>query len=513
MQKGSTRLGWPVDDILPLFHATKMFALNHFFYDKNHFFEHILLAGGKYLCPLLLRSISMMNQDTLQLLKQYDLPTPRYTSYPTVPYWDFNSIDENAWKESVIKTFIAEKGEICLYIHLPFCENLCTFCACNKRITVNHAVELPYLVALFKEWKIYRSLFPFQPTIKEIHLGGGTPTFFSPQNLLSLIKGITRDALIAPDHEFSIEVHPNFSTEEHLKELAAIGFNRISLGVQDFDPKVQFAINRMQSFEKTKEVVDWARKHNYQSINIDLIYGLPFQTVESVELSMQSIQSLMPDRIAFYSYAHVPWKSKVQRRYNDHDLPRAEEKWKMYQRGKELLEKEGFKSIGMDHFALPNDKMMLAAATGKLHRNFMGYTTTNSKLLIGLGASSISDSWNAFVQNEKTVEDYQSRVMGGSLPIMTGHLLTKEDELIRSLILDLICKGSTTLPKDQLSADYIERALQQLALLQKNELLTIEGNLILVTQKGASFIRNICACLDAKLMEKGSVVNTFSKAI
>lgn len=454
-----------------------------------------------------------MNQDTLQLLKKYDLPTPRYTSYPTVPYWDFNSMDENVWKESVVKTFIAEKGEICLYIHLPFCENLCTFCACNKRITVNHAVELPYLVALLKEWKIYRSLFPFQPTIKEIHLGGGTPTFFSPQNLLNLIQGITRDALIAPDHEFSIEVHPNFSTEEHLKELAAIGFNRISLGVQDFDPKVQFAINRIQSFEKTKEVVDWARKHNYQSINIDLIYGLPFQTVESVELSMQSIQSLMPDRIAFYSYAHVPWKSKVQRRYHDDDLPRAEDKWKMYQRGKELLEKEGFKSIGMDHFALPDDKMMLAATNGKLHRNFMGYTTTVSKLLIGLGASSISDSWNAFVQNEKTVEDYQASVLKGELPIINGHLLNAEDEIIRNLILDLMCKGSTIIPEEKLDKTYVKNVFQQLQKLEKDHLVLLEKTKITVTQKGNSFIRNICACLDEKLMQNTKAGETFSKAI
>lgn len=463
--------------------------------------------------PLTGSKLPFMSKEVLQLLHRFDIPTPRYTSYPTVPYWDFSGINESTWKDSVIKTFEKEKGELCLYIHLPFCENLCTFCACNKRITVNHAVELPYLEALLKEWEIYRALFPFAPTIKEIHLGGGTPTFFSPQNLVRLIKGLTRDAIIAADHEFSIEVHPNFSTEEHLRELSNIGFNRISLGVQDFDPKVQFAINRIQTFEKTKEVVEWARKHNYQSINIDLIYGLPFQTVESVELSMERIQSLMPDRIAFYSYAHVPWKSKVQRRYADEDLPGAEEKWKMYHRGKTLLEAAGFVSIGMDHFALAEDKMMLAAKEGNLHRNFMGYTTTNSKLLIGLGASSISDSWNAFVQNEKTVEDYQKRVMNRELPLMNGHLLNPEDEMIRSLILDLMCKGYCDLPENKEDMDYWNHVFSRLKKIREDGLVILEGNRISVPAKGNLFIRNICACLDARLMRSENRNNTFSKAI
>jgi len=454
-----------------------------------------------------------MNRDILSLLHQYDIPTPRYTSYPTVPYWDFSSIHHSSWKQSVIKTFEAENGELCLYIHLPFCENLCTFCACNKRITVNHEVEIPYIEALLKEWSIYRNFLPFKPTIKEIHLGGGTPTFFSPENMVQLIQGLTQDALIADDHEFSVEVHPNFSTEEHLKKLAEVGFNRISLGVQDFDPKVQYAINRIQSFDKTKEVVEWARKYNYQSINIDLIYGLPHQTVQSVELSMKLIQSLMPDRIAFYSYAHVPWKSKVQRRYSNHDLPEAEEKWKMYQCGKEMLEEAGFVSIGMDHFVLPGDKMMLAAKEGNLHRNFMGYTTTQSKLLIGLGASSISDSWTAFVQNEKTVEDYQARVMSGEMPIVNGHLLNTEDEIIRNLILELMCKGSTIIPENKLEQTYVENVFKQLQNLEKDNLVHIEKCKITVTKKGNSFIRNICACLDAKLMQKKNTGDTFSRAI
>ncbi|MBC7508014.1 MAG: radical SAM protein, partial [Ferruginibacter sp.] len=231
-----------------------------------------------------------MTQDLLQLLKKYDVPTPRYTSYPTVPYWDFSTLDEDKWKQSVIQTFNAENGGLCIYIHLPFCENLCTFCACNKRITKNHAVEDPYISTVLKEWEMYKQMLPAAPIIKEIHLGGGTPTFFSPANLVQLITGITKDAVIAPHHEFSVEVHPNYTTEEHLEKLASTGFNRISLGVQDFDPKVQFIINRIQTYEQTKQVVDWAKKHGYQSINIDLIYGLPHQTLESIEYSIDRIQ-------------------------------------------------------------------------------------------------------------------------------------------------------------------------------------------------------------------------------
>ena len=455
-----------------------------------------------------------MDTSIINLLQKYDVPTPRYTSYPTVPYWDFSTIDEAKWKQSVLETFIAENGELCIYIHLPFCENLCTFCACTKRITKNHAVEDPYIMAVLKEWGMYRSMLPSPPVIKEIHLGGGTPTFFSATNLLQLINEITKDAIVKQDHEFSIEVHPNYTTEEHIEKLAAAGFNRISLGVQDFDPKVQFAINRIQTFERTKEVVDWARKYHYSSINIDLIYGLPHQTIDSVKYSVNKVCSLMPDRIAFYSYAHVPWKSKGQRRYTDEDLPAAGQKWEMYNLGKQLLEAAGFVSIGMDHFALPDDKLFTAAVAGNLHRNFMGYTTTKSKLIIGLGASSISDSWNAFAQNEKVIEDYEAKINRGVLPLVNGHLLNEEDVIIRKKILELMCENKTNLG-NKLAPAFLDNAFLKLQTLQADGLVMIDGKNIDVTNKGKSFIRNISAAIDAKLWrnEKTRVENTFSKAI
>lgn len=449
----------------------------------------------------------------LSLLQKYDLPTPRYTSYPTVPYWDFGTLTEASWKETVVNTFLEENGELCIYIHLPFCENMCTFCACNKRITVNHAVEDPYISSVLKEWAMYRSLLPATPVIREIHLGGGTPTFFSPDNLEQLIKGITKDAIVKDDHEFSIEVHPNYTTEEHIKRLASVGFNRISLGVQDFDPKVQFVINRIQSFEKTKEVVDWARKYQYTSINIDLVYGLPHQTVRSVEHTVELIKTLMPDRIAFYSYAHVPWKSKVQRRYSEADLPAAADKWAMYSRGRELLEEAGFQPIGMDHFALANDKLFTAAREGKLHRNFMGYTTTRSKLIIGLGVSSISDAWYCFAQNEKEVEAYEAKISQGILPLVHGHQLSEEDTVIRRKILELMCENETVLDHPVLDPAFIEAAFDKLVLLEADELVKVSGRKIQVTEKGRSFIRIISAAMDTYLWRNHSGANTFSKAI
>ena len=450
--------------------------------------------------------------DLKTLLQKYDVPTPRYTSYPTVPAWDNSSMDELKWKEKVATRFKLENGELAIYIHLPFCENLCTFCACNKRITKNHKVEDPYISAVIKEWNIYRRFLPGIPVIREIHLGGGTPTFFSPHNLELLITSILRDCKVPNDKEFSIEVHPNYTTEEHLETLSRCGFKRISIGVQDFDPKVQLAINRIQTFEKTKEVVDWARKHGYTSVNIDLVYGLPHQTTFSVLHSISCIRMLMPDRIAFYSYAHVPWKSKVQRRYSEEDLPPAEMKLAMYTTGRQELEDAGFTAIGMDHFALKQDSMFAAAAEGRLHRNFMGYTTTGSKLLIGLGTSSISDCWDGFIQNDKTVESYEAIIETGRIPIVSGHALSGEDLDVRRIILDLMCKGSASFSGDHLSTGYFKTVQERLQPFINEGLVNIEGMQIMISGTGKTFIRNIASAFDTSLFKEG-VYNQFSKAI
>jgi oxygen-independent coproporphyrinogen-3 oxidase len=283
--------------------------------------------------------------------------------------------------------------------------------------------------------------------------------------------------------------------------------------VQDFDPKIQFAINRIQSFETTKEVVDWARKYNYTSINVDLIYGLPHQTIHSVLHTINLIKKLMPDRIAFYSYAHVPWKSKAQRHYTEADLPTASEKWDIYCTGKSLLEDAGYKSIGMDHFAMPDDKLFIAEANGNLHRNFMGYTTTRSKLIIALGMSAISASQNAFVQNEKVVEAYENKIAQGILPLENGHLLDEEDIIIQQYIHELMCLNKTTLDINSLDPDFLISAFSKLKTLDEDGLVIVDENTIHVTSKGKLFIRNICAAIDAQLYRKQISTRTFSKAI
>lgn len=257
------------------------------------------------------------------LLRKYDVPTPRYTSYPTVPCWDSSTFSQDEWTKSVQRTFIESNDSkgISLYIHLPFCESLCTYCACTTRITKNHNVEITYIQAILKEWESYRNIFEEKPQIREIHLGGGTPTFFSPQNLHWLINYIIEGADLHPDYEFSFEGHPNNTTREHLETLHDLGFSRVSFGVQDLDERVQQTINRIQPFENLERAAGEAREVGYDSVSFDLIYGLPFQNPFSISDTFDKIISLKPDRIAFYSYAHVPWMKPGQRGFEDSDLP------------------------------------------------------------------------------------------------------------------------------------------------------------------------------------------------
>ncbi len=287
------------------------------------------------------------------LIDKYNIPGPRYTSYPTVPYWDESTFSPEKWKESVIRSFNESNPEegISIYIHLPFCEALCTFCACHKRITKQHSVEIPYLESVLKEWRLYLELFSEKPKLKELHLGGGTPTFFSPQNLRTLLEGIFDTVEIAEHQEFSFEGHPNNTTREHLQTLYDLGFRRASFGVQDYDPKVQKAINRIQPFEKVKEVTEIAREIGYTGISHDLVFGLPHQTWDSNGHTIRKTMELKPDRLAFYSYAHVPWVKGVgQRGFDENDLPSGEEKRRLYEDGKRLLENLGYIEVGNGSF-------------------------------------------------------------------------------------------------------------------------------------------------------------------
>lgn len=446
------------------------------------------------------------------LFARYNVPAPRYTSYPTVPYWDNKNVNENNWKGIVSKNFSETNPAegISIYIHLPYCESLCTYCGCNTRITKNHSVEEPYIDAVLNEWAIYLNVFKNKPLIREIHLGGGTPTFFSAEMLEKLINGILLKSLVSPGYEFSIEAHPNYTNNKQLETLYKNGFRRISFGIQDFDHKVQKTINRIQSFETVQRVTDAARNTGFNSINFDLLYGLPYQTEESIVNTINKVKLLMPDRIAFYSYAHVPWIKPGQRSYTEADLPSGHEKRKLYETGRIVLEKEGYIEIGLDHFALPGDHLYIASEQEKLHRNFMGYTTNETKLLIGLGVSSISDGWYGFIQNEKKVEDYIRKVNSGDLAILRGHNHTNEDLLIRETITNIMCKMETSL---DMKFSVINEAVMLLNPMIEDGLVYVFPNKLVVTEKGKPFLRNICMAFDKKLIDRQPQTQVFSSAI
>jgi oxygen-independent coproporphyrinogen-3 oxidase len=453
-----------------------------------------------------------MSTKTLQ--DKYNVAAPRYTSYPTVPYWDAESFNSENWKEAVITSFDQRNAAdgISLYIHLPFCESLCTYCGCNTRITRNHAVEDPYISAVLKEWQLYVALLPTRPMIRELHLGGGTPTFFSPENLAKLIKGVFELADHHPEAAFSFEGHPGNTKKGHLETLHALGFERVSFGIQDFDPKVQLIINRIQSYYEVEKATLQAREAGYSSVNYDLVYGLPLQTLNGLIDTVSSVLTLRPDRIAFYSYAHVPWVKPGQRRYTEKDLPAPALKQQLYETGREMLKAGGYTEIGMDHFTLTSDSLYAAEKNGTLHRNFMGYTDQYSRLMIGLGVSSISDTWTGFAQNVKKVEEYLDLVNAGQIPVFKGHILNDDDLILRQHILNIMCKGHTSwnLPSQQ--SDEFFQGLERMQLLAADNLVEIGETALKVTGRGKRFLRNICMTLDARLWANQPTTPLFSMA-
>ena len=450
------------------------------------------------------------------LVQKYNVPGPRYTSYPTVPYWEEASFSREAWQQSLQRAFAESNASegISLYIHLPFCESLCTFCGCHKRVTKRHEMEQPYIQAVLKEWDLYCQLLPDRPMIKEIHLGGGTPTFFSVAHLQQLIQGILAKAAVAPEHEFSFEGHPNNTTREHLQALYDLGFRRVSYGVQDYNEKVQKAIHRIQPYEHVQRVTEWARDIGYTSISHDLVFGLPFQNLDDVLNTIQQTTQLNPDRLAFYSYAHVPWiKGNGQRGFKDDDVPKDELKRTLYEEGKKKLLAHGYHEIGMDHFALKSDAMYQAFQQGSLHRNFMGYTASKTQLMIGLGLSSISDSWYSFAQNEKTLEDYYARLEQNEIPVFRGHVLTAEDLMIRRHILNLMCSFQTSWAEPEMQFPELPEVLKQLEEMQEDGLLTLFEDHLQVTEQGKPFVRNICMAFDLRLKRKVPSTRIFSMTI
>ncbi|UJH90831.1 oxygen-independent coproporphyrinogen III oxidase [Antarcticibacterium sp. 1MA-6-2] len=451
-----------------------------------------------------------------QLIQKYNVAGPRYTSYPTVPYWNSDLFSVENYKKSLQDSFAASnKSEgISIYIHLPFCESLCTFCGCNKRITKRHEVESPYITAVLKEWDLYTDLLKERPLVREIHLGGGTPTFFSPENLKMLIEGLFKKADRAEDYDFSFEGHPNNTKPEHLEMLYGLGFTRVSYGVQDYNLEVQLAIHRFQPFKNVKDATENARKAGYTSVGHDIIFGLPFQTVEHIRTTIAKTKELMPDRIAFYSYAHVPWiKGNGQRGFKEEDLPTADVKREMYETGKQLLAEAGYVEIGMDHFALKSDSLYKAVKEKKLHRNFMGYTTSKTKVMIGLGVSAISDSWSGFAQNEKKIEDYYDRLEANELPLYRGHILTEEDEVIRQHILNLMCRLETSWEDKNVYFSEIPDILIKLKEMESDGLVEMSSKSIKITEAGRPYVRNVCMAFDLLLQRSKPETQLFSMTI
>lgn len=457
-----------------------------------------------------------MSVQATSLIQKYNVPGPRYTSYPTVPYWEEQYFSLEQWKQTLKRSFAEsnQKEGISLYIHLPFCESLCTFCGCHKRVTKRHEVEQPYIQAVLKEWDLYCELLEEKPMIKEIHLGGGTPTFFSIEHLTQLIKGILAKAEIAPEHEFSFEGHPNNTTYEHLQGLYDLGFRRVSYGVQDYNETVQKAIHRIQPYENVKQVTEWAREIGYTSISHDLVFGLPFQSLEDLLTTIGQTNTLMPDRLALYSYAHVPWiKGNGQRGFKDADVPKDEIKRQCYEEGKKKLLAHGYHEIGMDHFALESDNMYQAFKEGSLHRNFMGYTASKTQVMIGLGISSISDSWYSFAQNIKTIEEYYECLEQNEIPVVKGHVLSQEDLIIRKHILNLMCSFTTSWADEHMQFAEIDEVLEQLKEMSQDQLIKIVDSSVTILEKGKPFVRNICMAFDLRLKRKMPENRIFSMTI
>lgn len=455
---------------------------------------------------------------TLELLRKYDVPGPRYTSYPTVPAWqEHMSLNSH---ENSLKNIQGDEP-LSLYFHLPFCENLCHFCGCYKIITKDHSRSRLYVDTLNQEINLVsQKLVHSQKNVSQIHLGGGTPNFISPQELHDLMQTIRKEFNILPDAEIAIEMHPRTSTEAFCEELKKQGFNRISLGVQSFDDHVQSLINRFQTFEQTHSMMERLRQLGFQSFNFDLIYGLPGDTLEKFQQTLDLSLSLKPDRYAVYSYAHVPWKSKVQRSFRDEDLPSPETKLKMFDLALSTFSNQGLKQVGMDHFSTPNDELYLALTHKKLHRNFMGYSTRKDAHQIGFGLSSISYIAGNYYQNTKDMDEYTQKTQSGSLTSYRGYELTEEDHRRRDIITEIMCHmqidvASYDSKNNKTFAQHFAKEWVLLKNFERDGLIEIHPEKITVNESGKLVLRNLAMIFDAYLddVKKNSVNPVFSRTI
>lgn len=433
------------------------------------------------------------------LIEKYNKPIPRYTSYPPVPFWNGNH-EESMWICHIKDSYDPQIG-LDIYIHVPFCERLCYYCGCNRTITKNHGVEQSFCELIVKEWDLYVKKLGFNPLINSLHFGGGTPNFLSQENLSLLLSNILINK--SEDFKGSIEIDPRTIKKEHFDFFKEFDISRVSLGIQDFNPDVQKAINRFQSYDLVNGVVQRLRDIGIQSINFDLIYGLPKQTVATIEETFDLVKKLEPDLIAFYSYAHLPERLKNQNLINSQDLPSANVKRELYLTGKERLEKEGYIEIGMDHFAKPGSYLHQAMQTKSIHRNFMGYVDKKSNVLIGLGPTSISDSSLSFVQNNKNLDDYTSLINQDVFAFSHGHEQSIEDRRVQKIIQDLMCNREIFL-NDLNELNDHDKILQDLEEFKSDNILFFTDDKIIVNTDSMGFVRNIAYCFDfhSKLQNK-----------
>ncbi|MEO6354474.1 MAG: oxygen-independent coproporphyrinogen III oxidase [Burkholderiaceae bacterium] len=452
-----------------------------------------------------------------QLIRRFDTLGPRYTSYPTADRFhaEFNAQSYDAQLEQRAAN-TGNNPPLSIYVHIPFCESLCYFCACNKIITKEHGRAAEYLRYLDKEMALVAARIGSDRQTAQLHFGGGTPTFLSPDELRQLMQMLRSHFNFLPDAELGIEIDPRTVNDDTMALLGELGFNRTSFGVQDFDPAVQQAVNRIQPLEMVEKAVTASRKAGFVSVNADLIYGLPKQSLDSFNHTLDSIIELSPDRIALYNYAHLPSRFKAQRLIADSDLPSAEERLQIFLLSMRRLLEAGYVYIGLDHFSKPDDELNQARLNKSLHRNFQGYTTRADCDLVGLGVSAISKVGDSYSQSVRTVNAYYERIDNGQLPIDRGYALTKDDVLRRQVIMELMCSGPVDFAAINRSygidfVSYFAPELTQLGQYEEAGLITVDADSIQVSAKGRLFVRAVGMVFDAYLNQNNT--SKFSKLI
>ena len=454
-----------------------------------------------------------------EILEKFDVPGPRYTSYPTADRF-VEAFSEPQYLQALQERKLsprAASAALSLYVHLPFCASLCYYCACNKIITGNYQRALDYLDDLQREVDLLLPHLGEGQTVSQFHLGGGTPTFYKDQDLQRLVRMLQNVFHWQPGGEFAVEIDPRTVDEDRLNNLWSMGFNRVSLGVQDFDPQVQQAVNRLQTTDEISRLIQNAKRIGFGSVNLDLIYGLPLQSIASWERTLHSVLELRPDRLAMYGYAHLPARFKPQRHIPIETLPSGTDKTRMLAMALQMLQDAGYVYIGMDHFALPNDSLSVAKRQGRLYRNFQGYSTRPDGDLIGLGVSAIGSMGASYVQNARSLDEYSDMLQHGRLPVIKGLSLTRDDLARRSIIMALMCQGRVDMREIEQSHlldfnTYFARELMQLQELVSQGMVAMDSQTIEVTHTGWYLVRAIAMVFDKYAQADGQRAH-FSKIL